>query len=60
VRWVASISTGAFGYPLEEAANISVKALRETHCSIRSVLLVAFDERMALTWDAALKEAGGQ
>lgn len=37
-----AISTGAFGYPLEEAAGVAVRTVAETAESLENVLLVRF------------------
>jgi O-acetyl-ADP-ribose deacetylase len=43
-----AISTGAFGYPLEEAARIALdavaKRLEQPDCAVRDVLFVLFDQ----------------
>jgi O-acetyl-ADP-ribose deacetylase len=39
-----AISTGIYGYPRREAAEIAVRTLRECAGDLDSVLLVAFDE----------------
>ena len=49
-----SISTGVYGYPREAAATISVEALRGATTTVERVLLVAFDDRAAELWRAAL------
>lgn len=53
-----SISTGVYGYPIEDAAEISVKAIQNLRTSIAEVLLVAFDDRTATAWEAALSSKG--
>jgi len=40
-----AISTGIYGYPAEEAAEIAVTTLRDTPTSVERVRLVAFDAR---------------
>jgi O-acetyl-ADP-ribose deacetylase len=40
-----AISTGVYGYPAEEAADIAVATLRSTPTSVELVRLVAFDDR---------------
>ena len=40
-----AISTGIYGYPSEEAAEIAVRTLRSTPTKVELVRLVAFDER---------------
>ena len=54
-----SISTGAYGYPMDEAAAV---ALREVNAhpkkGIREVIFVLFDERARGIYAARLKELG--
>jgi O-acetyl-ADP-ribose deacetylase len=40
-----AISTGAYGYPVAEAARIAIAALRSTPTDVEVARLVAFDER---------------
>ena len=40
-----AISTGVYGYPLDEACQIAVDTLRSTPTEVELVRLVAFDER---------------
>lgn len=49
-----SISTGVYGYPDDEAARVSVDALRAATTSVERVVLVAFGQRMARLWRQAL------
>jgi O-acetyl-ADP-ribose deacetylase (regulator of RNase III) len=49
-----AISTGVYGYPVEEAAAVSVAALRSADTRVERVLLVAYDETTALAWERAL------
>lgn len=49
-----SISTGIYGYPEKEAAEVSVAALLAAMTNVESVLLVAFGRRTATLWTAAL------
>ena len=55
-----SISTGAYGYPVAEAARVVVKAvaslLREQVTSIREVVFVLFDSRTYEAYASALEE----
>ena len=52
-----SISTGVYGYPAAEAAEVSVGALRGAVTSVDAVLLVAFTANMAELWQRALSSA---
>lgn len=51
-----SISTGVYGYPEDDAAVVSVAALRSVTTDVERVLLVAFGRRMFDLWSAALAE----
>ena len=51
-----AISTGVYGYPAEEAARVSVDALRGATTEVETVLLVAFGESTARLWEQALQE----
>ncbi len=48
-----SISTGVYGYPLAEAAAVSVQALLGASTGVQSVLLVAFTADAARAWTIA-------
>ncbi len=50
-----SISTGAYGYPLVDAAAVSVQALCGAVTAVQSVLLVAFSDRVQELWEQALQ-----
>ena len=52
-----SISTGSYGYPAQEAAALSVAALRSARTSVERVVLVAFGREMQQQWGRALEEA---
>jgi O-acetyl-ADP-ribose deacetylase (regulator of RNase III) len=56
-----SISTGAYGYPVAEAAKIAIKAaasfLTEQATSVKEVVFVLFDSRTYETYADALEEA---
>ena len=56
VRSIAfpAISTGAFGFPEEQAAQIAVDTLRSVQTSVQQVLLVAFDGHMLQSLERAL------
>jgi O-acetyl-ADP-ribose deacetylase (regulator of RNase III) len=51
-----AISTGAFGYPLEEAAPVAVRAVREARTEIEEVRFVLFDEAAVDAFRRALDE----
>lgn len=51
-----AISTGVYGYPPQEAARISVAALRGAPTDVQRVLLVAFGEPTARLWERELSE----
>jgi O-acetyl-ADP-ribose deacetylase (regulator of RNase III) len=53
-----AVSTGAFGWPLEDAARIAVAAVRETPTSLAEARFVLFDRRALRAFEAAW--AGGQ
>ncbi|MFJ9847895.1 O-acetyl-ADP-ribose deacetylase [Streptomyces sp. NPDC101150] len=40
-----AISTGAYGWPMEDAARIAVETVRETETAVEEVRFVLFDER---------------
>ncbi len=50
-----AISTGVYGYPPEEAAEVSVRALLTADTRVERVVLVGFSERSAQLWRAALE-----
>jgi O-acetyl-ADP-ribose deacetylase (regulator of RNase III) len=49
-----AISTGVYGYPLEDACAVSVSALRSAKTQVERCLLVAFDGRTYEAWERAL------
>lgn len=55
-----SISTGAYGYPVDQAATVAVKAvvsfLEETTTSIKKIVFVLFDSRTYRAYGSALGE----
>jgi len=57
-----SISTGAYGYPVEQAAAVALSTvmafLREKATSIKEVVFVLFDAGTYKTYMTALQEAG--
>jgi O-acetyl-ADP-ribose deacetylase (regulator of RNase III) len=55
-----AISTGVYGYPLEDAARVSVAALRGVAGPVEEVRLVAFDEPTHRSWEDALRRADAE
>jgi O-acetyl-ADP-ribose deacetylase (regulator of RNase III) len=54
-----SISTGIYGYPVEEASRVALKAVRdylEKHPEIKLVRFVLFDSGSYRAYEEALKE----
>jgi O-acetyl-ADP-ribose deacetylase len=55
-----SISTGAYGYPVEEAASVAMKSIvqvmKEGNRSIELVKFVLFDQRTFSAYERALRE----
>jgi O-acetyl-ADP-ribose deacetylase (regulator of RNase III) len=49
-----AISTGAFGYPVEEAATVAVAAVGGATTSVREVRFVLFDARSLAAFESAL------
>jgi O-acetyl-ADP-ribose deacetylase (regulator of RNase III) len=49
-----AISTGIFGYPAREAADIAVKTVRGTHAKVGRIVLVAFDVATKELYDELL------
>ncbi len=58
-----SISTGAYGYPVDEAARIAantvVSFLKEQATSLKEMVFVLFDSRTYESYSSALREAAG-
>jgi O-acetyl-ADP-ribose deacetylase (regulator of RNase III) len=49
-----AISTGVFGYPVEEAAVVAMAAVRDASTAVRDVRFVLFDARSLAAFEAAL------
>ena len=58
-----SISTGAYGYPVEAASRVAIGAvtafLRQSVTSIREIVFVLFDSQTLRAYSSALKEVIG-
>jgi O-acetyl-ADP-ribose deacetylase (regulator of RNase III) len=54
------ISTGIYGYPLAEAAAVSVKALCGAVTAVQSVLLVAFSSQVHELWHPQVSPCFGR
>jgi len=56
VRTIAfpAISTGVYGYPLDEAAPVAIDAVRSTATAVEEVRFVLFDDRTSRAFAAAL------
>jgi len=51
-----AISTGVYGYPLELAAPVAIKAVREADTKVRRVRFVLFDDAAFRAFERALAE----
>jgi O-acetyl-ADP-ribose deacetylase (regulator of RNase III) len=51
-----AISTGAFGYPLDEAAPVALRAVREARADVDEVRFVLFDDDSLQAFRRALDE----
>ena len=49
-----AISTGVYGYPLEEAAPVAVNAVRESDTNVEEVQFVLFDDAAYTAFERAL------
>lgn len=50
-----AISTGVYGYPAEEAARVSIAAIRGAETAVEKVVLVAFGDKQSRLWERALE-----
>lgn len=50
-----AISTGVYGYPLDEAAPVAIRAVREAETDVREVRFVLFGSDAFAVFDRALK-----
>jgi len=51
-----AISTGVYGYPLEEAATVAIRAVRAAQTSVEVVRFVLFDETAYRAFERALAD----
>ncbi len=51
-----AISTGVYGYPLEEAAPVAIDAVGRTDTSVQEVVFVLFDDACYRAFEAALQK----
>lgn len=51
-----ALSTGIYGFPLEEATRIAVDTVRQTSTKVESVTFVAFDERTFDMYNSVLSQ----
>jgi O-acetyl-ADP-ribose deacetylase (regulator of RNase III) len=54
-----AISTGVYGYPLELASPVAVKAVKEADTKVEEARFVLFDAQAYGAFERALREAGG-
>ena len=54
-----AISTGIYGYPLDEAAPIAIGTVRAADTLVRAVRFVLFDDRAMTAFERALGEGRG-
>jgi O-acetyl-ADP-ribose deacetylase len=53
-----AISTGVYGYPVEEAAPVAIRAVREADTRVEEVRFVLFDRATYEAFDRALAQGG--
>ena len=53
-----AISTGVYGYPLEEAAPVAIRAVAEADTRVEEVRFVLFDESAYEAFERALEQLG--
>jgi O-acetyl-ADP-ribose deacetylase (regulator of RNase III) len=54
-----AISTGVYGYPVDEAAPVAIDTVRSANTRVEEVRFVLFDDRTHRAFTAALERAGG-
>jgi O-acetyl-ADP-ribose deacetylase (regulator of RNase III) len=50
-----AISTGVYGYPLEEAAPVAIGAVADADTKVKEVRFVLFDDRSHAAFEQALQ-----
>jgi O-acetyl-ADP-ribose deacetylase (regulator of RNase III) len=50
-----AISTGIYGYPLDAATDVAVRACRDTETSVDLIRYVCFDDRTLVAYEHALR-----
>jgi O-acetyl-ADP-ribose deacetylase len=53
-----AISTGVYGYPLDEAARVAIATVRTAGTNVDEVRFVLFDDAAYAAFETALKESG--
>jgi O-acetyl-ADP-ribose deacetylase len=54
-----AVSTGAFGWPADDAARIAIAAARDTGCRVAEARFVLFSEQLLAAFQAALRSVPG-
>ena len=54
-----AISTGVYGYPLDLAAPVAIKAVTEADTRVEEVRFVLFDDEAYRAFERALAESSG-
>jgi O-acetyl-ADP-ribose deacetylase (regulator of RNase III) len=54
-----AISTGVYGYPLDEAAPVALRAVREADTRVQEIRFVLFDRAALEAFERALEDSGG-
>jgi O-acetyl-ADP-ribose deacetylase (regulator of RNase III) len=54
-----AISTGVYGYPVDEAAPVAIDTVRSANTRVEEVRFVLFDDRAHRAFAAALERPGG-
>jgi O-acetyl-ADP-ribose deacetylase (regulator of RNase III) len=52
-----AISTGVYGYPVEKAAPVAIRAVRRADTRVEEIRFVLFDEPTLAAFERALGEA---